>query len=262
MDIYYPRPPAQISQATNYVFLIIHGGEFAGENKSDFSEVVSSMITMSPITLTMVAINYRNFECGYNYKDMLDDIALALRFIYDNQALYRFRASTVAILGNSFGGYLGLMYALTMPSYALSAPMPHVPLVATFSAMTNLTRGHDFYAGMTEAERTQFFSNLLGEEVTAASLNEGKHDAALSLASPINHITPNAPALFMAHGSNDNRVHVSNMIDVENKYQDMVLGNKIKTLMFDGLGHNIVHNDKVVNESIIEIALLAFGNFL
>ena len=121
LNIFHPRPAGQIVPQNGLVFMVIPD---ENEDKDDFSDLIELLTAISflNIHVSVVVINYS--------ENALDSISLALQFIYGRGADFRLRNDRVALIGNSFGGYLALLHTLTRASDV------GVPLVITLGAPT------------------------------------------------------------------------------------------------------------------------------
>lgn len=121
MDIYYPSAIVNGSAQSAKVIMTIHGGNWTyhDDNERHYYDYMAPNITGNG--LIHVNIEYRRLandgsasgRFANDYKDMLDDITAAIKFLYDNSMTYHIDKSALGLMGYSAGGHLALMHAYT-----------------------------------------------------------------------------------------------------------------------------------------------------
>jgi acetyl esterase/lipase len=189
LDIYLPNT----GKGPFPVIVAIHGGGFEMGDKADGQ--LNAPIEGVKRGYAVVSINYR-LSREATFPAATDDVQAAIRFVKANAARYQLDAQHIATWGGSAGGNLS--------AWAGAA-------------------GHD------ESTRVQAVVDWFGpidflkmdEQFVASGLGRPDHSAANSpesrylgqaiatvpdrvkAANPISHLTPDAPAFFIQHGSKD-----------------------------------------------------------
>ncbi|MCL2512945.1 MAG: alpha/beta hydrolase [Oscillospiraceae bacterium] len=115
MDIYYPDEPENINEPID-AFIFIHGGSWTGGSKRDSRYFAIPMAKEGYIS---AAMNYRtksrDIENPEYYDatlaEMMEDISLAIAKIKDQATEDGVAVNKIALVGDSAGGHLALLYA-------------------------------------------------------------------------------------------------------------------------------------------------------
>jgi acetyl esterase/lipase len=161
----------------------------------------------------VASVEYRTTRDGANYRDGVEDIKAAIRYLRAHAGQYGIDASTVAVWGESAGGYLAAMVGVTNDN-------------SSFEAGANLNQSSDvegviddfgasdiskIAAALDAATQRAIYTNegILNYIGKASAVNTLDAAVATTAANPINYIHPNAPPFLILHGNQDRMVSPS-----------------------------------------------------
>jgi acetyl esterase/lipase len=187
-------------------------------------------------------MNYRFVTSGATYLDMLDDISLVLQFIKDYAEDLTVDPTQIALVGESAGAHLALLYSYRNPSVIpISFVMALVPPV-NFTDPTYLTFGDPM---------TQLFlaNALMGTSVIDPQemIAEGYPPSWLD-ASPITHIDT-AIQTLIGYAGMDELIPASNMESFLEEAERVDA--TVETFFFPNSGHDLANDPIVLNNLLI-----------
>ncbi len=197
LDVYRPR--AGVEGAP--VLLQIHGGAWVIGDKGQ--QGLPLMLHLAARGWVCVANNYR-LSPRAKFPDHLVDCKLALRWVREHVAEYGGNPDFVVVTGGSAGGHLSALVALTAndPAYQPgfeetdTAVSACVPFYGVYDLVDLFGRHGGPARGAARFERMVMGTTLAEDQ------------AAFERASPIAHVSEDAPPFFVVHGSRDNLVPV------------------------------------------------------
>lgn len=179
------------------VLLQIHGGAWMiGDKRQQGFPLMSEMAKRGWIC---VAINYR-LSPKSQLPAHLIDCKLALAWIREHIGEYGGDPNFVAVTGGSAGGHLAALLALTpnAPAY-----QPGFEAVDTrVQAAVPIYGVYDFTL-MFEAPKPklQAVADRMTKIITGTTI--GERPEFFTEMSPVSHVSPDAPPMFLVHGAND-----------------------------------------------------------
>ncbi len=199
LDVYRPRGGVDGAP----VLLQIHGGAWVVGDKSQ--QGLPLMLHLAARGWVCVANNYR-LSPRAEFPDHLIDCKLALRWVREHIAEYGGNPDFVVVTGGSAGGHLSSLVALTAndPAYQPGFEQTDtsvsacVPFYGVYDVAEMFDRGH-----WGPQRRSARFERM----IFGATLDEDR--AAFERASPIAHVSEDAPPFFAVHGTSDNLVPVT-----------------------------------------------------
>ena len=214
-----------------------------GFSSADYEKFIEMRFALAKAGFVVAAAEYRvvpnQFPC------ILEDGKAAIRFLKANADTYGIDASKIGVLGDSAGGYLSQMVAVTgnekefdkgQNLHVDSSVQAAVTLYG-ISDLRNIGAGFDETnqkvhqsPAVTEALLVNgvAFNKFPGASITA------NPDRALA-ASPIGHIKKNLPAFLIMHGTDDKLV---SPIQSEQLYKALKeTGNHVNYIKVEGAGH-------------------------
>lgn len=198
LDIYRPD---RSDLANAPVLLQIHGGGWTMGEKNQQGLLL--MNRMAARGWVCVAINYR-LAPKNPFPAQIIDVKKSIAWIKENIASYGGDPSYVVVTGGSAGGHLSALAALT-PDVKEYQP-------GFEEADTRVSACVPFYGVYDMAGITGDKAALQIRDVFLArrifKKDPATHLADFVLASPIAHVTPDAPDFFVIHGTNDGLVSV------------------------------------------------------
>jgi acetyl esterase/lipase len=198
MDIYLP---ANRTDSTK-VLVLIHGGGWAGGDKSEFAAAIPVLQEKLP-QYAIFNINYRLANQTTNhFPTQENDVQAALQFITGKAAEYGISKDLV-LLGASAGAHLALLQA-----YKYNTPV--VPeAVISFFGPTDMA---DMYNRQSNGYYKMALQLLVG----------GTPDAKLNVftqSSPIHFVSKQSPPTLLLHGGADGLVPVSHSKRLKEKLE-------------------------------------------
>ena len=182
------------------VLFEIHGGGWIVGSKNE--QGIPMMVRMASQGWVCVSANYR-LSPHATWPDHLVDLKYALKWIKDNVAEYGGDPEFIVVVGQSAGGHLASMVALTADEPSLQPGLEGVDLSVegciSFYGVYDFTDRRGIY-------RNEGLKEVLEEKVMKASLEEDR--AAYEQASPLTHIDPDTPPFLVIHSDCDTLVPV------------------------------------------------------
>ena len=210
LDLYLPERAPDDPPAPAVVW--IHGGGWLSGSKSATREQnVGYNLSAAGYVVASVA-----YKLGpSSWPTNLYDCKNAVRFLRVNAAKYHLDADRIAVMGGSAGGHLALMMGLTAGEGTLEPKAPYPGISDEVSAIG------DFY-GITDLltrEEVDKEGHALGQPTAGMEKVFGKsrtEDPTLwKDASPVNHVHPDSPPVFITQGFADPTVDHHQSIELD-----------------------------------------------
>ena len=202
MDIYYP---SNALTAHLPVVMYIHGGGWKLGGKYMLASMPGPEELLRRGYL-VVAIDYR-LAPKYKFPAMLDDVKEAVRYLRANAPVYNLDTHHIGVMGDSAGGHLAALLALTATN---SEPGGEEDF-SRVQAVVDLYGPTDFTTGDMHADRTTI---KLLKDVFGAT---GADDPVLKRASPVTYVTSNAPPFLILHGDRDGMVDIKQSVELKTR---------------------------------------------
>lgn len=195
LDIHRPRRPTEAAP----VLLFVHGGAWVMGDKREQGRPL--MAYLARRGFVCVSANYR-LSPKAAFPDHLVDCKLALAWIKSNIASYGGDPTWVATAGDSAGGHLSALVALTPGDPEYQAGFE--------DADTSVAACVPFYGVYDFVEPRGAWARSLGRLLELGVMKVGIADDALAYerASPIRRVTSSAPPFLVVHGAADSLVPV------------------------------------------------------
>lgn len=202
MDIYLP---ADRSSATTKVIILVHGGGWTLQDKSDFTPYVDTLKKRLP-QYAIFNINYRLATGSSNFFPAQEnDVKAALEFIFSKIADYKVSQKFV-LLGASAGAHLSLLQA-----YKYTLPVK-IKAVVDFFGPTDMI---DMYNNPASSwAPASAIAAIVGATPTS-------NPVLYQQSSPINFVTAQSPPTIILQGGADVLVSPSQSIALNNKLQTL-----------------------------------------
>lgn len=235
-DVVYSSPGAApltldvITPATpdlKPLIVYVPGGGFV---QADKSGALNLRTYVAEAGYVLASIHYRTVSDGARYVDGLADVKSAIRFLRAHAAEYGIDPTEVALWGESAGGYLAAMTALTTGRSELDVganldQSSAVSAVVDKFGPSDMSRlGADFDAETASALASpQFVSHQYFADAPAGAAN------------PMTYVSPgDVPFLFL-HGNDDRLVSPSQTLLLHNALR--AAGVNSTRYVIDGAGH-------------------------
>jgi acetyl esterase/lipase len=195
LDLYIP------SAATGHslpLAIYVHGGGLTAGDKTDINPTFLNALASAGFIVA--SINYRLAPL-YKFPAQIEDVKCAIRYLRANAQTYGINASQVFAFGDSSGGELVAIAALTGHGSAFDVgPYLNEP--------SGLTAAVDLFGD----------ANLTGT-VSSADLQRvfGNNQSLLVLASPTHYVSRDASPMLIIQGVNDTNVPESQSIEFYNE---------------------------------------------
>jgi len=231
MDLLIPEP---VRKRTVVVY--VPGGGFVVAAKES---ALNLRTYIAEAGFAVASVQYRTTRDGANYRDGVEDIKEAIRYLRANAGRYGIDAAVVAVWGESAGGYLATMVGVTNHD-------------DTFEAGANLSQSSDVQgviddfgasdiskiaADFDAVTQRQIYTNegLVQYIGKAPGANTVDPRIAATAANPLNYVHANAPPFLIFHGNQDRMVSPSQTLILHDAL--MATGARSTRYVVDGAGH-------------------------
>ncbi len=191
LDLAMPRAR---SDSPRPAVVIVHGGGWSRGDKR------ANLWARYPLEYAQhgfvaVSINYRLVPDD-RFPACIEDVKTAVRWLRANAGKYNIDTQRIGAYGNSAGAHLALMLGLSGPDPILEGSGPHQEQSSRVQAVVASASPTDLVNWSSSSEST---SRLLGGD--PADL-----EARARLASPLYHVSKDAPPILLIHGIRDTTV--------------------------------------------------------
>jgi acetyl esterase/lipase len=192
LDIYHPHKPREGGFP---VLLQVHGGAWMIGKKEE--QALPLMYHMAQRGWLCVAINYR-LSPKAAFPAHIIDVKKAIAWIRENIRDYGGNPDFIAVTGGSAGGHLSSLAALTPNREEWQPGFEQVD--------TRLQAAVPFYGVYDFLDRFEIrpemsMEQMLTDKVMQCTLRDNRE--LWEAASPLTHVSPDAPPMFVIHGTHD-----------------------------------------------------------
>ena len=231
MDILIPEP---VGKRTVVVY--VPGGGFVVAAKES---ALNLRTYVAEAGFAVASIQYRTTRDGANYRDGIEDIKAAIRYLRANAEKYGIDAGAVAVWGESAGGYLATMVGVTNHNSTFEAganlnqSSDVQGVIDDFGASDISKIAADFDAVTQHAIYTnEGLVQYIGKASDANTLDPG---IAGTAANPLKYIQANAPPFIIFHGNQDKLVSPSQTLILHDAL--VATGVRSTRYVVDGAAH-------------------------
>lgn len=228
-----------VSETPTPVVVFVLG---SGWRATERERVLPQLTFLAEAGFAVATIDYRGRgEAVFPEPEM--DVKAAVRYLRANAARLNIDPDRVALFGNSAGGHLALMAALTDDDAYPDTRAPEVP--ATVGAVAALYPG--LFTGGAESSVPNSLNMHLGFDARDPANAEK-----LAEAMPAAHIDANDPPVLLIHGTADVVVPIAESVGLE---ESLAAGGvDVTMLRVDGLGHSIedMMKTRQVQETLVD----------
>jgi acetyl esterase/lipase len=231
MDIFIPEPMRKRT-----VVVYVPGGGFVMAAKES---ALNLRTYVAEAGFAVASVEYRTIRDGATYRDGVDDIKAAIRYLRANAATYGIDANAVVVWGESAGGYLAAMVGVTNGNTSfdvgedLNRSSDVQGVIDDFGASDISKIAADFDAATQHAIYTN--EGLVKYIGRAAAGNTLDSSIATGAANPLKYIRANAPPFLMFHGNQDRLVSPSQTLLLHDAL--VAAGVRSTRYVVDGAGH-------------------------
>jgi len=159
---------------------------------------------------TVASIQYRTTRDGANYRDGVEDVKAAIRYLRAHAAQHGIDAKRVVVWGESAGGYLAAMVGVTNDDHSFEAgedlnQSSAVQGVIDDFGASDISKIAADFDSATQATmyRNEGLVQYIGGAPGSKTLDA---NIARTSANPLTYIKPNAPPFLLFHGNQDKMV--------------------------------------------------------
>jgi len=211
----YRSPNATNTQAA---VLLVHGGGWTSGNKDQMGRFGHILAKEG---MTAVCINYRLTRNATNhFPAALDDVTSALTWMTEQSEELQIDPERIAAIGASAGGHLVSLYGVTQHQ---NPERPQLRAVVDLFGPSDL--------------RSQFSPTITGIVTNFLGHAREADPERTMAASPISHITSNAPPFYISHGAQDEIVPEDQSARLHEALQ--AAGVESTYLYFENEGHGL-----------------------
>jgi len=172
--------------------LVIHGGGWAYGKRSHMNHIAERLAQRG---YAVMNVSYR-LAPAFQFPAQVQDLQQAVRWMRQNAATYRIDPARIGAFGYSAGGHLAELLGTISPGDGgdkkTLGPHMRIQAVVAGGARTDLRK----------VPSGQWVPQFLGTTLD-------KNPAVFAHASPIVHVSPDDPPMFLYHGGSDTLVNVS-----------------------------------------------------
>lgn len=227
-DIYVPDGAGSFPAV-----LLVHGGGWEGRSREDMQGIAEELAQRGFVA---VNVSYR-FAPEYRFPEQIYDLQLAVRWMRNNSAQFHIDSERVGAYGFSSGGHLVLMLATISAEDVLDEPYGGAD-----------TRLQAVVAGSAPTDLRKFKGGTLVPRFLGKTFAEAPD--LFALASPIVHVTPDDPAMFIYHGGLDRLVDDSHALDMKQALDNAGVLSELYIVKY--LGHITLF---VLNHSAVDAGI-------
>jgi acetyl esterase/lipase len=191
MDLYYPATaPRPLSVIVN-----VHGGGWVGGDKA-LGEGAENIPALVKAGYLVASINYR-LAPQNKFPAQIEDVKCAIRYLRASADLYHLDVNRIGIMGESAGGHLAVLAALSDSSAGWDVG-EYVDQSSRVNAVVDLY-------GPVDLTDPAFFDLADSKGLDVFGTNDPLSPV-LKLANPITYVSSSAPPFLIFHGAEDTYV--------------------------------------------------------
>ncbi len=246
LDLFLPN---NATAAPRTCVVVIAGGGFLAQPRTRFGFVAAHLAAHG---FAAVSIDYRGAP-GHTFLATLHDTQDAVRWVRAHAREYHLDPARVGAIGQSAGGHLAAMLAVSADAPSLQGPPGTDPAAARIQAAVSLAGVFDFISRLKDgghqkkaiAEKRRSNGTWVGEPFTPTS-------RVWRDASPINHISAgDAPVLFL-HCRGDDTAPFEQSVQMFEALRPA--SPRSKLVLYEVGGHNMLRvrdtNEKLWSETL------------
>jgi acetyl esterase/lipase len=236
-----PRQSLEIAYRPNDVsptplILFIHGGSWIGGDKAIMRRYQNQVVDAG---YAYVSMNYRFITSGATYLDMLDDIELTIRFLKDFSSDLNLDTTKMAIVGESAGAHLAMLYA-----YRNDSPIPIEFAMALVPPVDFTDPGYLSF-GDPDAQLLLANGLMATSLMSPDDILEDGYPASWIDASPVTHLANAIPTLI-GYAGQDELIPMSNMQRFLEASSN--INAPIQAILFPNSSHSLSGDPDKLNE--------------
>jgi acetyl esterase/lipase len=232
LDLVVPDATMPGKIALPPLIIYIHGGGWLSGDKSQ-----NAAISLVSHGFAVASLNYRLTDEA-KFPAQVDDCRAAIRFLRQNADKFHFDGNRIGLFGNSAGGHLVSLLALTddekMPG---DAAVP-APISAKVQAVCDWNGVTDFKTVLKQLPEEK------GKDKMVSQLLGGMPDQLPEIAakaSPITYVSKAAPPFLIIHGNADDVVPYAQSIELNDALKKA--GTDVQMITIEKGTHNLFNDE-------------------
>jgi acetyl esterase/lipase len=234
LDLYLPATTRPAP-----VIVFFHSGGWVSGSRD---LVAQSLLREVRKGYAVVSADYR-LAPAVQFPAPLQDAKTAVRWVKAHADEYRLRADRVLVAGSSAGGHLAAMVAVTAGEFEPTGLPPELAAQSSRVLGAFVEVGPLDLSALSEVEvplGPDVVAQLLGCAQPSAEAPVPCDDAEKRAASPIAHVTPDDPPMYLGYGSLDRLVPPdTNAYELADAYAKVGRGHRVAVDEVAHLGHNL-----------------------
>ena len=228
LDLLCPANPGD-DPAPAIVF--VHGGGWSGGTR-----IKALVPWLGPLVAAhgfmAATIDYR-LSPRSTFPAQIHDLKAAVRWLRANAAEIGVDPERIGVWGNSAGGHLAGLAGVTGDLPELEGTSGSPGYSTRLQAVTMQASPTDLLlnGGILHNDRESILTDFIGGTLDT-------HEAALRLASPITHISPDCPPFLIVHGTDDELIPFEHALRFTHGLE--AAGVDVTLLPLEGAGHNLI----------------------
>jgi acetyl esterase len=240
LDLYLPHAAEEPVPA----IIVIPGGGFRPQVKEKFAAEAQRLAEAG---FAAASIGYRGSPKN-TFIDTTHDCKAAVRFVRANAARFNINPDRLGAFGQSAGGHLAGLLAVSGDVAALEGDGGHKDVSSRVQAAVTFAGVFDFISRLRD-DGQQLNKRALKRKTNGAWIGEpfSVESALWKLASPVNHITIDDPPLLIVHCKDDGTVPFQQSVQMRETMTPLQPATKL--LLFEEGGHGIRGSQIVGDEA-------------
>jgi len=241
LELFFPRAPAGPVPA----IVVIPGGGFRPQSRE---KSAGSARALAEAGFAAASIGYRGAPDA-TFRATVSDTKAAVRFLRANAARFNINPDRIGAFGQSAGGHLAVMLAVSGGVAELEGDGGHPEVSSRVQAAVSFAGVFDFVSRLKDGGQQQGASLDTKRKTNGAWVGEpfSEDSANWKLASPFYHVTPDDPPVLFVHCKDDRTVPYQQSIDMYEHLKPMQPESRL--LVLEEGGHGIRSSEKVKDQA-------------
>lgn len=217
--------------------LFFHGGGWQQGNKSHMHKWIRKVAASGFVG---VSVGYR-FAPTFKWPSQVEDAKTAVRYLRARASSLGIDPSRIGVMGESAGGYLALMLAVTSPSDGFEGEAGYPEFSSSVQTVVSYVSAADFtLPGLAlspemEAEMLKYYQKSLNEVRTDFTGATGPDDPILKKISVITYVNKGDAPVLMFYGDSDPFVSIEHAHHLKGALDKAQVANEL--IIVKGGGH-------------------------
>lgn len=247
IDIYRP---AKTDGKPAPVVVYLHGGGWMYGDKTGGPgiEVIPELVKRGYV---VASPNYR-LAPAYKFPAQIEDVKCAIRFLRANAAKYGLDPERIGVLGNSAGGHLAALLALTDVSDGFEGSGGYADQSSRVQAVAD-------WFGVVNLLDPKYRDPALAKVFAQPTMTMTEREVVYRRFSPVTYVSKDAPPFLILHGEKDTLVPFQQSADFAQQLQ--AAGAPVTFMAVKNAGHSFVPAGGTVTPTREEIITITADFF-